>query len=227
MLSTVGRLHNRLVFRRRARVLSLLLSKLTPPGASVLDVGCGNGVIGSTIQQTSGTISIRGLEVLLRPGCMIECGTFDGLTIPAEDSSVDVCMFIDVLHHAANPPALLKEACRVTRKYVLIKDHLCENKLDNVTLKLMDWVGNRPHGVALLSSYRSKREWYQLFASCGLRATSWDETLQLYWPLLNTVLGRHLHFIARLEKAAVAPLVVSPAQDLFLGEQLRLSETAS
>ncbi len=202
MLSTVGRLHNRLVSRRRALVLSRLLSELIPARASVLDVGCGNGVIGSLIERSKVTISVRGLEVMLRPSCMIECQIYNGRTIPSGDSSVDVCMFVDVLHHTADPLALLKEACRVSRRYVLIKDHLSKGPVDELMLRMMDWVGNRPHGVALVCNYRSKHEWHQLFESCGLRVASWDETLQLYWLILNPLFGRRLHFIARLEKVA-------------------------
>jgi SAM-dependent methyltransferase len=202
MLSTVRRLHDRLVSRRRALVLSRSLSKVIPARASILDVGCGDGVIGSLIERSKVTISIRGLEVMFRPSCMIECQIYNGRTIPSGDSSVDVCMFVDVLHHTADPLALLKEACRVSRRYVLIKDHLSESTADQLILRLMDWVGNRPHGVALFCNYRSKNEWHQLFQSCGLRVVIWDETLQLYGPVLNAVFGRHLHFIAQLEKAA-------------------------
>jgi len=55
----------------------------------------------------------------------------------------------DVLHHTQDPAVLLREAVRVSRSFVLLKDHLDENILDDVTLRLMDWVGNRPHGVVL------------------------------------------------------------------------------
>jgi SAM-dependent methyltransferase len=200
MLSTIGRIHDRLVFRRRAAILSRLLSERIPEGSHVLDVGCGNGVIASLIKESNARISVRGLEVLSRPDCMIECQIYDGDTIPVEDSSVDVCMFVDVLHHATDPSRLVKEACRVTRRYVLIKDHLCENKLDGITLKLMDWVGNRPHGVALPNNYQSKCKWDQIFSSCNLREVYWQETLQLYGPMLNAIFGRRLHFVAQFEK---------------------------
>src|SRR5271157_866255 len=42
-LSVVGTLHNKLAFSRRVRVLSEHFARLVPRGASVLDVGCGDG----------------------------------------------------------------------------------------------------------------------------------------------------------------------------------------
>jgi SAM-dependent methyltransferase len=55
-------------------------------------------------------VSIAGIDVLLRPERQIEVTEFDGTTIPFADSSFDVVMFVDVLHHTNNPDVLLAEA---------------------------------------------------------------------------------------------------------------------
>jgi hypothetical protein len=57
---------------------------------------------------------------------------------------------VDVLHHTDDVTVLLREAARVGRIFVLLKDHLCENLRDNATLRFMDWMGNRPHGGGLI-----------------------------------------------------------------------------
>src|SRR4051812_45605925 len=99
MVSTVGALHERLVFNRRTRVLAERLGEVLPAGASVLDVGCGDGTIDALIQRARPDLSIRGLDVLIRPETRIPVDRFDGRTLPLHDGSADVVMFVDVLHH--------------------------------------------------------------------------------------------------------------------------------
>jgi SAM-dependent methyltransferase len=199
-LSVIKSFHTKFVFGRRVRVLSKMLSLLIPSNSSVLDIGCGNGNIGHLLMQNNPSISIQGLEVLARSDCLIECKTFDGIHIPMGDSSVDVSMLVDVLHHTLHPEELLREACRVSRKYILIKDHLCESGIGFAVLKFMDWIGNRPHGVNLVYNYQSKRKWLEYFSSCRLQTIAWNNKIPLYPYPFNKIFGRNLHFIALLGK---------------------------
>ena len=199
-LSWISRWHRAFVFQRRTRVLAELLAAQIPQGASVLDVGCGDGSMASRIAELRPDISVQGVEFLVRPQCEIECRSFDGSTLPYPDASFDVCLFVDVLHHTEDPAILLREAVRVSRRFVLLKDHVDENILDDFTLRFMDWVGNRPHGVVLTYNYKSREEWAGYFSACGLREESWNSDVPLYpWPFRFAV-GRGLHFIALLRK---------------------------
>jgi len=200
-LRLVKQLHERLAFRRRTRVLAAILADLVPAGTNLLDVGCGDGTIAYLIGQTKPTVSIQGLEVMPRPSCLIECREFDGTTIPLPESAVDMCLFVDVLHHTDHSEELLREARRVARRYVLIKDHLCESRFDHAVLSFMDWVGNCPHGVVLAYNYRSKAQWNRMLSACGLRPVSWNEVLPLYPPPFSLLFGRGLHFLALCEKS--------------------------
>jgi len=121
---------------------------------------------------------------------LIECKEFNGTTIPLSESSVDMCLFVDVLHHAVHIEGLLREARRVARRYVLIKDHLCESRFDHAVLSFMDWVGNRAHGVVLPYNYQSKIQWNRILSACGLYPVSWNEVLPLYPPPFNLLFGR-------------------------------------
>jgi SAM-dependent methyltransferase len=198
-LTSLGSLHRRFVHARRVEVLAAMLAELIPPGAEVLDVGCGDGRIGRLVQHTQPGITVRGLEVTARPQCWIPCDVFDGRHIPKDDASVDCCMFVDALHHTDDIATLLREAARVSRRYILVKDHLCESRLDFATLWLMDWVGNHPHGVAVPRNYQSRRQWAMMFAPCGLRVDTWRGQIPLYPFPFSLLFGRELHFIARLE----------------------------
>ncbi len=192
--------HRAFVFERRTRVLAELLAAQIPRGASVLDIGCGDGAIASLIVQLRPDISIQGVEFLVRPECKIECHGFDGSSLPFPDASFDVCLFVDVLHHTEDPSILLHEAARVSRSFVLLKDHLDENFLDDATLRFMDWVGNRPHGVVLKYNYQSRKEWAEHFSRCGLAEETWTTRVPLYPPPVSLVAGRGLHFVSLLRK---------------------------
>ncbi len=200
ILSLIEHLHNDYVFKRRVNVLLEILSALIPNGSSVLDIGCGNGHIDSLIMQNKPGVTIQGLEVLERPKCLIDCKVFDGIQIPLKDLSVDICMFIDVLHHTHNIKKLLEEAYRVSRRYILIKDHICKNLIDHIILKFMDWIGNRPHGVNLVYNYKSKQQWDNYFSDLELLKISWNEEVNLYPFPANLLFGQGLHFITLLEK---------------------------
>lgn len=199
-LAPIRVLHNRWVFRRRARVLSRALAERIPDGSGVLDVGCGNGVIGHLLHECKPTISVTGLEVAPRPSCLISCAGFDGLRIPLRSESIDVCLFVDVLHHTDDIAALLREAARVSRSHILIKDHLAENGLARQTLKFMDWVGNRGHGVRLPYNYQSAADWCRIFSECRLRIENWDQNIRLYPRPFDKIFGRKLHFVGLLTK---------------------------
>lgn len=92
--------HQHFVVGRRARALSSHLADLIPRNSSVLDVGCGDGLIAQLIMQTRSDLSVRGIGVLIRDGTKIPVEPFDGQRLPYGNASFDVVMFVDVLHHS-------------------------------------------------------------------------------------------------------------------------------
>lgn len=199
-MDVVGRIHGRLVFNRRTRVLAKLVGDAVPQGVSVLDVGCGDGLVAKRILEDRPDLDISGVDVLLRPITHISVKLFDGVTIPLPDASIPYVMLVDVLHHTTDPAALLGECSRVAGKGIIIKDHLCQNVMDHQLLRLMDWVGNKSHGVALTNNYMSRRQWDHLFLTLELSRETWLEDLKLYPRPLSSIFGRSLHFVSRLQK---------------------------
>src|SRR5260370_40370213 len=86
-LSWMGSWHRAFVFERRTRVLAEMLAAQIPQGASVLDIGCGDGAIAGVIAQLRPDIAIQGVESLGRPECKIECRAFDGTSLQLPDGS--------------------------------------------------------------------------------------------------------------------------------------------
>jgi SAM-dependent methyltransferase len=197
-LNLVERLHEAYGGARRARVLARQLGELLPPRCSMLDVGCGDGEIDSLIGQEHPGLRVEGIDVLVRPEASIPVQAFDGHEIPHPDDSFDGVLFVDVLHHSDDATMLLREARRVARSFVLIKDHRLNGLLAGPTLRFMDDVGNARHGVALPYNYWSHERWHEVFQNVGLAVESWKQELGIYpWPA-SWIFGRSLHFIARL-----------------------------
>jgi SAM-dependent methyltransferase len=201
-LSWIGRCHKSLVFGRRVRVLTKLLTQQIPAGATVLDIGCGDGTIGNMLAQSRSDIAVEGVEISVRPDCRIPCRSFNGRNLPYPDRFFDVCLFVDVLHHTDDVELLLQEAARVSGSLLLIKDHLSESLIDHATLRLMDWVGNHHHGVPLPYNYQNRSAWDDYFSATHLKLKAWEQDIPIYPFPFSGIFGRTLHFVALLEKSA-------------------------
>jgi ubiquinone/menaquinone biosynthesis C-methylase UbiE len=201
-MSLVEALHGGFVFPRRVRILAERLAPRIPEGARTLDLGCGDGRIGAAVKAARPDVDVRGADVLERPKTFVEVDVFDGKTLPYADRTFDAVMLVDVLHHTDDPAGALKEARRVCRGSILIKDHLADPWLGRARLKLMDRVGNARHGVALTYNYLDRRAWRALFREVGLTEVSWDEKLRLYPAAMRWLFEDSLHFLAELKAAA-------------------------
>ncbi|HEX6850601.1 MAG TPA: class I SAM-dependent methyltransferase [Candidatus Polarisedimenticolaceae bacterium] len=208
-MSLLGRLHGGYVHERRTTVLRDILTPWIPPGARVLDVGCGDGLLAERIGEARPDVAIEGVEVLVRPEVRIPVRPFDGLRLPYPDGAFDAVLLVDVVHHAEEPEALLLETARVSRGVVLIKDHTREGFLAGPTLRFMDRVGNARHGVDIPGSYWPERVWRETLPRLGFEIEAWTADLPLYPAWAAWWFGRSLHFAARLapslSRAAASP----------------------
>jgi len=197
-LRMIDGVHERYVVERRVRVIAHHLSRLVPQGSDVLDVGAGAGTIALSLMRQRPDIRVRGIDVLVRPGTHIPVREFDGSRIPEADRSVDTILLVDVLHHTDDPVSLLREAARVAREAVVIKDHVLDGWLASQTLRFMDRTGNERHGVRLPYNYLTLQQWKVAFEDAGLRVDADVRRLGLYPPPASWVFDRQLHFAARL-----------------------------
>ena len=199
-LRLMGALHGRSVHSRRSRRLASELAPRLPAPGRWLDIGCGDGHVAALVSERRPDVSFDGVDTRPRPSCAIACRVFDGERLPFPDAEFSGCLFVDVLHHIEDPVPLLREAMRVGRGRLVIKDHLSGSRLDRATLRFMDWVGNTPHGVVLPYAYLSEQQWHALFARLHLRTVFRTENVPIYPFPFSYVFGRRLHFIAVLEE---------------------------
>lgn len=199
-MSIIKPLHDPILKRRKIKIAEALQFSIPKETKSLADIGCGDGEITMLLNTTRPEISTEGWDVHPREHCHIPFQLFDGKTLPHQNDHIDITTLVDVLHHDNHPEILLKEVARITKKGILIKDHICANSFDFAKLSFMDWVGNHHYGVHLPYNYLSLKKWDALFEACNLEIKTWTNNLALYPQPLEKIFGGKLHFVALLTK---------------------------
>lgn len=198
-----NRAHFSIVHQSRVANLARLFAQAIPPQSTrVLDVGAGDGLLAKQVMELRPELRFTGVDIMLRPRSFIEIRVFDGQHLPAMNDEYDVVMFSDVLHHTNNQAQLLREAARVARDVVIVKDHLAENPLDHAVLRVMDYAGNRHSGVRLPYEYFSRQRWHQTAQEAGLSVSAWNDRPHIYSAPLSWAIGRDLHVLASFTPVA-------------------------
>ncbi len=169
--------HRRHVSAPRVTRVAEALARRVGPAASLLDVGAGDGALAAAVANLTGATRVVGVDVLVQPRAAIHVEHYDGTTLPFGDGEIDVVILSDVLHHASHPEQVLREALRVARSAVALKDHFRFGALSAAVLYAMDLTGNAASGVHSPGTYLSAPEWSDLVHRAGGRFAS------LEWPL--------------------------------------------
>jgi SAM-dependent methyltransferase len=188
--------------------IARLLPTIDPLAAplEVIDVGSGDGYLGAVLQSFRPGTRVTGVEThvraLTRPG--FEPVVFDGRRLPFGDGTFDVAILSNVLHHADDQAALFAETCRVTRRRVIIKDHLARHALDRWKLAALDIAGNRRFGADTQGDYLDREQWTSMFARVPSARVTWYEGLSFRTGPLELAFGNELEvlFAVDLETAA-------------------------
>jgi SAM-dependent methyltransferase len=170
-LAPVRALDENVLFPYRYAQLTRRLSPHLQDVANVLDVGASCGRLARRLMDVT-RCDMIGIDIHLQPNSSIEVRRYDGRTFPFADGAFDCVLMVDMLHHSADIEQMLKEARRVSRRYILLKDHYWENSIDHILLCAADYLGNAPYGVSLPYHYLRQEEWAGLFDRHRLKTVS-------------------------------------------------------
>ena len=202
MLKLLGATHGRFMHQRRARAIADALAPWLPEEGHVIDLGCGDGAVAAELLERRPRLRVEGYDVLPRENARVPVHQFNGSHLPLPDGSADAVVLVDVLHHCVNPEELLREAARVAKVVVLVKDHRVGYPGASLLLRSMDWVGNRRHDEVLPYHYWRVQQWRAAWWNLGLQPREYRERLGLYPFPFSFALENGLHFAAALVRSA-------------------------
>ena len=147
-------------YRRRVWSLLAPILQRCKPLHKVLDFGSGDGWFASRLLAENLTRKLVALDIKRRESVYLEPCIYvpdDGL--PFKDGSFDLAYSVDVLHHCDNPFSQLDELTRVSRRYLLIKDHNYSSATGRLALAVLDELGNRKFGIPSPYNYQHGLRW--------------------------------------------------------------------
>ncbi len=172
-----------------------IIEHLTPfikGSDTVLDIGARTGRLTQRLQSALCN-QFFAVDIEQQSETYMPVSVVDGKKLPFEDNTFDCVLFIDVLHHDMSPDEMLAEAMRVSSRYVLIKDHHWESKIDLIWLKFIDYLSNKPFGVKIPNNFFTIEAWKNAVRNINLRIIG----IKLYQSRLDPT----KQIILKLEKS--------------------------
>jgi SAM-dependent methyltransferase len=180
-------------------------------GESLLDIGCGNGLIANFARRDFSTVQLLDVVEYVTPGLNIPFQLYKEGSLPTRDL-YDTVLLLTVLHHSNNPVELLKSAWAVTRQRLIIIEsvvgiHRLEPPAKYELIDLpdedqvayaafVDWFYNRVlhDDVPVPYNYATPDKWKSIFLECGMHLT---QTVHLGQDI---DIGPEYHILFVLEK---------------------------
>jgi len=91
------------------------------PGERLLDIGAGIGDITSILSERGYTVTALDIDNFSYVPHVTPV-IYDGTSMPFGDQHFDTALILTVLHHTADPEAIVREAKRIAHRIIIIED---------------------------------------------------------------------------------------------------------
>lgn len=196
-------------YRQRVwQQMQLLLDGLESPPASILDFGSGDGWFSLRAKEVFPSAEITSIDVKKRDKVFREALLYEpGSPLPFDAASFELAYAVDVLHHCHSPECYLDELARVSRRYLLIKDHTWKNRWQFWALAVLDEIGNRRFGIPSPQHYQYSSQWTEYLKLRGWALRQMIHPSPCHVGALGALTNR-LQYIALYERLEPGPDVV-------------------
>lgn len=187
-------------YRRRTFDLLRTVIRMAHGVAEAVDVGAGDGWMAWSLMRERLVGRCLPVDVVRRAQVLLEPTLYDGVRLPIMDGGVDLAFAVDAVHHADDPLALLRELARISRRWIVLKDHTHASPAGAWTLRLLDEIGNRRFAIGSPGRYQRGFAWFDVLRSCGFEVRFLVHPAPCHTGLLGALTNR-LQFVALFERA--------------------------
>jgi ubiquinone/menaquinone biosynthesis C-methylase UbiE len=101
-------------------------------GDSVVDIGIGAGFTAQYIKVNVKRVNIQGIDIYNSLQTPVKLTLYDGQKIPFPNKCFDVSLLFYTLHHSENPPLLLSEAARITKRCIIVIESIGKESVQDI-----------------------------------------------------------------------------------------------
>jgi len=151
--------------------LAKKIAFLCKDNSTILDFGCDNGSVSKMIMDFNPSLKIVGVDIQGNRPSQIPRRLYQGRKVPYPDKTFDIVLSLDVLHHTKNIPYFVKEMKRLSKRYLIIKDHAVYGPVSRWLVCFSDYMFNMPYRIKCAFNYPTMGEWGGLFHKLKLKKT--------------------------------------------------------
>jgi SAM-dependent methyltransferase len=179
------------------------VAALAPDASSMLDIGASDGRVAARVAGRLGIADVYGADVQLQPDPAIPVVEYDGCSLPFDDDRFDLVTIVDVLHHADDPTAVVRDALRVLTPggAIVVKDHLRLGSWSSMVLYAMDTASNFGVHTRAGGRYLSVDQWVQVANDAGGRIDTMVWPFQVHNLPWRAVARNQYHLLLRIVPA--------------------------